>query len=190
MAGLHDFNFHFRGAFHRRVEVVNFEPEQHAIAVRPVGRIADAAVMVLDFEAVQLQNEPAVTHQLLVLLSTVSPAATQQAPIPAAARFDIRHADKRLGTHGLSVSENRPLTAAFTIRSLQVPNEIEVFVPISGRACWRQRATVQRSFEEIRCWCDPEQVEPVVYFQRRLLSSGLSTGQIVSAMICEPFAVG
>src|SRR6185437_10760560 len=65
VAGHYDFDLHFLGALHHRVEVVDLEPEQHAIAVGPVTWIADAAVMVLHFEAVQLQNEGAILDQLL-----------------------------------------------------------------------------------------------------------------------------
>ena len=100
MAGQHNLGAHFGGALDDRVEVIHLEPEQHTIAVRPVGAIADGAVMVFDFKAVQLEDERAILHQLLIVLAAVSPAAAQQALIPAAAGFDIRHTDQRLGAHG------------------------------------------------------------------------------------------
>ena len=89
MAGQHDLDAHFGGALHYRVEVLHLEPEQHTIAVGSVGAIADGAVMMFDFKAVQLQDERAILHQLLILLAAVSPAAAQQALIPPAAGFDI-----------------------------------------------------------------------------------------------------
>jgi hypothetical protein len=49
---------------------------------------------------VQLKNEPAILHQLLILAAAVSPAAAQQALIPPAAGFDIRDTNERLGAHG------------------------------------------------------------------------------------------
>jgi hypothetical protein len=45
------------GALDRIVEIVDLEPERHAVAVRPRRGVADPAVVVLDVEAVQLQHE-------------------------------------------------------------------------------------------------------------------------------------
>jgi hypothetical protein len=45
MAGLHDLDLHFDSALHHRIEVIHFEPELHTIAVRSIGRIANAAVV-------------------------------------------------------------------------------------------------------------------------------------------------
>jgi hypothetical protein len=103
MAGQNNLDAHFGSPLHDRVEVFHLEPEQHTIAVGLVGGIADRTVMMLDFKAVQLQDERAILHQLLVLLATVGPAAAQQALIPAAAGFYIRNANKRLGVHGTKV---------------------------------------------------------------------------------------
>jgi len=96
----HDLDTHFDTAPHYRVEVIHLEPEKHTIAVRSVGAIADGAVMMFDFEAVQLQDEPAILHQLLILAAAVNLAAAQQALIPPAAGFDIRDTDEGLGAHG------------------------------------------------------------------------------------------
>ena len=62
MAGQYDLDAHLGGALHYGVEITDLEPKQHSIAVGPDGRIADGAVMVLDFEAVQLQDELAILH--------------------------------------------------------------------------------------------------------------------------------
>ena len=40
------------GALHHGVEALHLEPEQHTIAIRSVGAIADRAVMMPDFKAV------------------------------------------------------------------------------------------------------------------------------------------
>jgi hypothetical protein len=53
-----------------------------------------------DCKTVQLEDELAILHQLLILPAAVSPAAAQQALIPPAAGFDIRDTDERLGAHG------------------------------------------------------------------------------------------
>lgn len=100
MAGKHDIDIHFGGALDHRIEVLHLEPKQNAVAVRSIGRIADWPVMVLGFKAVQLQDQPAIFYQLLILRAAVSPAAPQQALIPPAAGFDIRDTDERLGAHG------------------------------------------------------------------------------------------
>ena len=99
MAGQHDLHAHLGRPLHCGVEVIHLKPEQHTITVGPVGAIADGAVMMLDFKAVQLQEEPTILHQLLILPAAVSPAAAQQPLIPPAAGFDIRDTDERLRTH-------------------------------------------------------------------------------------------
>ena len=58
MARLDDLGVQARGAGDGRVEVVDLEPEEHAIAVRE-RRITHRAVVVLDVPAVQLKNQPA-----------------------------------------------------------------------------------------------------------------------------------
>jgi hypothetical protein len=55
----------------------------------------------------QLQNEPAVLHQLLILLTSMSTATTQQTLIPSAAGFNIGHTNQRLGKHALKPSSFR-----------------------------------------------------------------------------------
>jgi hypothetical protein len=85
MAGQHDLDAHFGSALHDRVEVVHLEPEQHTIAVGSVGAIADGAVMMFDVKAVQLQDEPAISHELFIVPAAVSSAAPQQALVPPAA---------------------------------------------------------------------------------------------------------
>jgi len=105
MAGQHHLNPHFDGALHYCIEVLHLEPEQHTIAVGSVGAIANGPVMVLDFKAVQLQDDLAILYQLLILPAAVRPAAAEQALIPPAAGFDIRDTNERLGVHGPSLTE-------------------------------------------------------------------------------------
>ena len=102
VARQHDLDVHIGSALDDRVEVIDLEPEQHAIPVWSVGAIADGAVFVLDVEAVQLQDEAAVLHELLIGAAAVGSAAPQQALIPPAAGFDIRDTDERLGTHWIT----------------------------------------------------------------------------------------
>ena len=75
MAGQDELDSHFRGALHDRVEVIHLEPEQDTVAVGSIGWIADGAVMMLDVKAVQLQDELAIPHELLIVAAAVSAAA-------------------------------------------------------------------------------------------------------------------
>ena len=100
MAGQHHLDAHFGGALHYRVEVIHLEPEQHTIPVWSVSAIADGAVMMFDLKTVQLQDEVAILHQVLILPAAVTSPAAQQALIPPTAGFDIRDTDEGLGAHG------------------------------------------------------------------------------------------
>lgn len=100
MARQYDLDTHFGSALHYRVEVFHLEPEEHTIAVGFIVAIADVAMMMLDFKAVQLQDELAILHQLLILRAAVNSAAAQQALIPLTAGFNIGGANERLGAHG------------------------------------------------------------------------------------------
>ena len=61
-----DFHIHFGGALHHGVKVVDLEPQQHPVSIRPVMTISNRSMMVLDFEAVQLKNKLAIEDQLLI----------------------------------------------------------------------------------------------------------------------------
>lgn len=63
----HDVDFHFGRASQGRLEVVQLEPQQDAVAVWPVPGVADGAMIVLDLEGVELQYELAAARQTLVL---------------------------------------------------------------------------------------------------------------------------
>ena len=93
-------NLHLCRTLHDSVEVVHFEPKKYAIAIRPVGAIGNRPVMMLNFEAMQLQDQRSILHQLFILLAAVRATATEQALIPAAAGFDIGDTDERLRAHG------------------------------------------------------------------------------------------
>jgi hypothetical protein len=56
MARPHHLDAHFARALHHRVKVIHLEPEKHTIAVRFVDAIPDRAVMMFDFETVQLRR--------------------------------------------------------------------------------------------------------------------------------------
>lgn len=90
---------HLPGAPHHFVEVLDFKPEENAVAVGPVSPVADRPMVMGHAEAVQLKDELPAVHQLLVRRSAVIAAASEQPLIPPAAGFDIGDCDERLGTH-------------------------------------------------------------------------------------------
>jgi hypothetical protein len=57
---------HFNDALHDRFEIVDLEPKQDAVSVWLVVWIADPAMMMIDFEAVQLKNQLPVRDQLFI----------------------------------------------------------------------------------------------------------------------------
>ena len=99
MPGQNDFHAHFSGALYDRVEVLYLEPQQYAVPVWLVVTIADPAVMMLHFKAVQLKNELAIRTQPLVLRTPVIALQAQQTLIPPAADFHISYCNQRLRTH-------------------------------------------------------------------------------------------
>jgi hypothetical protein len=100
MPGHHHFHAHFSSALDNSVKVIYFEPQQHAIAVRLVITVADPAVIVFYFEAVELENKLAVRDQSFIFAAAMIALATQQTLVPPAACFHICNGNKRLRTHG------------------------------------------------------------------------------------------
>ncbi len=96
--GLDDLDSHPVGASHGGLEIGNLEPKQHSV---PVGllRITDGAMVVLDLPLVELENQPAADHETLVIRPAVGALTTEQALIPAAARFNVIGTDERLWMH-------------------------------------------------------------------------------------------
>jgi len=99
MPGQDDLYIHFNGALHDCIEIVYLEPQQYPVSVWLVVPVADAAVMVLHFEAVQLKGKLSVPEQLLIFGASMTALATQQALIPTATCFHIGYGDERLRTH-------------------------------------------------------------------------------------------
>ena len=56
MARQDDLRVEFRGAGNRRIDIVDFKPEEHAVSRREIG-IADGAVVVLHIPPVQLKDQ-------------------------------------------------------------------------------------------------------------------------------------
>jgi hypothetical protein len=102
-----DLHAHFSSALHHAVEVVHFEPQQYAVSIRLVVRIADRAVMVSYFEPVQLKDKFAIRDQLLIFGTSMIAPAAQQTLVPSATRFHIGYGDERLRTHGKLTQHKR-----------------------------------------------------------------------------------
>ena len=81
------------------VEVFHLKPQQHSVAVRAMIWLTDTAVIVLDFEAVQLHHQLSSVDQALIVRAAVIAAHFQQFLIPPAAQLNVGRADQRLGAH-------------------------------------------------------------------------------------------
>jgi hypothetical protein len=94
----HNLRPEFLGADHGRIKVLHLKPQQHSIPTSQF-RIPDGAVMMSNMPAVQLQEQLAIRHQLLVLASPVAALASKKTLVPTTARFDISDTNQGLGTH-------------------------------------------------------------------------------------------
>jgi hypothetical protein len=81
-------------ATHGRVEVVEFEPQQDAIAVRATIGISERTVVVFHIPSMQLQDEPLASRQPFILLTPVAAGAAKQLLVPSAAGRNIVDADE------------------------------------------------------------------------------------------------
>src|SRR5262249_39324157 len=88
-----------RDTLHRGIEVVDFEPQENAVPVRLVLRVADRPVVMRDPEAMQLKDEPAVRDQSLVLGPAMGAPAAKKALVPPAAGLDVVDRDQGLRAH-------------------------------------------------------------------------------------------
>jgi hypothetical protein len=99
----HNFGLQFLGAGNGRVEVVELKPEENAVSVWFKIWVTDGTVVMLHFPFVQLQDQPTIRNQTLILRAAVRALAAQKTLIPATARLNVAHADERLWTHEDSV---------------------------------------------------------------------------------------
>jgi len=99
MPGQDDLHAHFSGALYDGVKIVHLKPQQHAVSVGLVVTIANQAVMVFNFEAVQLKDKLAIPDQLLIFGASMIAPAAQETLIPAAACFHVGYGDEWLRTH-------------------------------------------------------------------------------------------
>ena len=98
MPGLNHLDLHFFGAGYGRVEIIEFKPQQHAIAMLQI-LVTDRTVIVSHVPAVQLKDQSIVQNKTLILGAAMRTSTTKQTLIPATARFDIVHANQRLWAH-------------------------------------------------------------------------------------------
>lgn len=86
-------------AVHSGVEVVDFEPEQDAVAVRLVVGIRNSPVVVFNVERMQLEDQGFARNQALVRRPAVCALTAQEALIPQATVLDITDDDQGLKSH-------------------------------------------------------------------------------------------
>src|SRR4051812_20312308 len=94
-----DFGSQHLGPCDRRIDVLDLEPQQYAVARRPVIGVADPPVMVLHLPPVQLQHKLPRGDQALVVRPAVVAPAVEQPLIPPAACFDVIYANQWLWAH-------------------------------------------------------------------------------------------
>src|SRR5262249_51592220 len=99
----HDFNTHRLTAFDGRIDVGYFKPKRHPIPVRPLGRVADGAVVMVHQPGMQLQHETPIVNESLVFGPAVGALTAEQSLIPAAAGLHVAYADQGLGMHESSL---------------------------------------------------------------------------------------
>lgn len=103
----HDYlDTHISSALHDCVEIIDFKPQQHAVSVWPVVRVANRTVVVVHLETVQLKNKLSIRHQLFICGAAMSAAAAQEPLIPSAACLHIGYSNQRFGAHAMSVAPN------------------------------------------------------------------------------------
>jgi hypothetical protein len=98
-AGHHNLGLHLLCASNRCIKIVNFEPDQDTIAVWFRIGVAYGPMIVLNFPAVQLEDEFAIHQETFIFRTTVRALKTKQALIPTTACLDITDANKRLSMH-------------------------------------------------------------------------------------------
>lgn len=99
----YDFHAHFGRAPQYAVEIVDFEPEQHPVPVRPVFGVSEPAVVMLSFKTVELKNQLTAEDQLLILRAAVSASTREKALVPFTARAHIADSDQRLRSHSTTI---------------------------------------------------------------------------------------
>src|SRR5688572_14466074 len=100
MTWQNDLRLQFCGASKGCVEVADFKPQQHAVSGGKLW-VADRTVMMLHLPRVQLKHQPSLRNETLIVRAAVVTLATQEPLIPAAACFDITHANQGLWLHGI-----------------------------------------------------------------------------------------
>jgi hypothetical protein len=99
MARQDDFGFQFGDTGNSSIEVVDFKPQQYAVAIRLVLRITDRPMVVFDLKAVQLEDQRTIRDQTLIFRTAVRALTAEEALVPPATRFDVGHRDEGLRTH-------------------------------------------------------------------------------------------
>ncbi len=93
------------GPSHGRVEVFDLEPQQHPVAPGPDVGLAQRTVVMLDFPAVQLEDEPSVAvDQPFIVGSTVVATRPEEMLKPFARGLDVVDGKEWLWAHDSTVA--------------------------------------------------------------------------------------
>ena len=99
MARLDDLSLQFGDTGDRGIEVVDFKPQEHAVAIGRVISITDRPVAVFDLKTVQPGGSAHHSRPIAHIPPRRARSDSRGAAVSTAARFDIGHRDERLGTH-------------------------------------------------------------------------------------------
>ena len=108
MGCLDDFRMHLLSSVHGSIEIVNFEPQQDAVAIGFRIGIADGTMVMFDIPAVKLEDQLIIRDQPFIFPPAVRALTAKETLIPPATCFDVFHRNERLRTHeNLYVSRPR-----------------------------------------------------------------------------------
>ena len=96
MARLDNLRLDLFGTRNGGIKVLNLKPKENAISVWFEVWVSEWTVVMLHIPAVQLKDQSAVPDDSLVFRATMPALTAKQPLIPAAARFNVVHADEGL----------------------------------------------------------------------------------------------
>src|SRR6476659_4548962 len=105
------------------VEIVDFKPQEHAVAGNELW-ITDGAVMMRQIPPMQLQDQPVMRNQPLIVGSAMRALTTKELLIPTTGRLNIFRTNQWLWTHKANVTRSflpaKEITSSHPIRNSHI----------------------------------------------------------------------
>jgi hypothetical protein len=99
MARQHHFDLEFACSEHGSLKIIDFKPKKDSVASAWIIDITNPSVVVILLPPVQLQHQPSVDFQSLIVWATMRAVAVEKPLVPPTAGFDIICANQRLRPH-------------------------------------------------------------------------------------------